>query len=255
MKKLDQKVAIITGAGAGMGKAMARLFAEEGARVMAADIDESRLKEVADSLASSGLKIHTKVADMAKEEDINALFDETLKVFGTVDILVNNAGVMDNFAPAGEVDNATWERVMAVNVDGPFKAMRRALSVFVAKNSGCIINICSVGGLKGGVAGAAYTTSKHALVGLTRNTGYMYSKTGIRCNAIAPGAVSTSIGETIDYSKITPLVQDRIMSGLVLNPRTGEADEIAKVALFLASEDASFINGAVYVVDGGWTAY
>jgi NAD(P)-dependent dehydrogenase (short-subunit alcohol dehydrogenase family) len=109
--------------------------------------------------------------------------------------------------------------------------------------------------LKGGVAGAAYTTSKHALIGLTKNTGYMYSKSGIRCNGIALGAVNTNISESIDMSKVTPLVNDRIFSGMTLNPRTGEADEIAEAALFLASDAASFINGTILVVDGGWSAY
>jgi NAD(P)-dependent dehydrogenase (short-subunit alcohol dehydrogenase family) len=147
------------------------------------------------------------------------------------------------------------ERVMRINFEGPFKAMRSAMKIFLEKDSGNIINICSIGGLKGGVAGAAYTASKHALIGLTRNTGYMYSKSGIRCNAIAPGAVNTSIGETIDMSKITPLVNDRIMSGLALNPRTGEPQEIANAALFLASSDSSFLNAQVLVADGGWSAY
>ena len=152
--------------------------------------------------------------------------------YGTLDVLVNNAGIMDHFAPVAEVDNAMWEKVMKVNLDGPFKAMRSALKTFLEKNSGNIINISSVGGLKGGVAGAVYTTSKHGLMGLTKNTGYMYSKTGIRCNGIAPGAVSTSIGDTIDFTKVKPLVNDRIMTGMTLNPRTGEPSEIAKAALF-----------------------
>jgi NAD(P)-dependent dehydrogenase (short-subunit alcohol dehydrogenase family) len=162
---------------------------------------------------------------------------------------------MDNFQPVGEVDNETWDRVMKVNVDGPYKAMRGAIKIFMENGSGNIINIASIGGLKGGVAGAAYTTSKHALIGLTKNTGHMYAKSGIRCNAIAPGAVATSIGETIDMTKITPMVQDRIMTGMALNPRIGEPNEIATAALFLASDDASFINGAVLVVDGGWSSY
>jgi NAD(P)-dependent dehydrogenase (short-subunit alcohol dehydrogenase family) len=162
---------------------------------------------------------------------------------------------MDNFQPVGEVDNETWDRVMKVNVDGPYKAMRGAIKIFMENGSGNIINIASIGGLKGGVAGAAYTTSKHALIGLTKNTGHMYAKSGIRCNAIAPGAVATSIGETIDMTKITPMVQDRIMTGMALNLRIGEPNEIATAALFLASDDASFINGAVLVVDGGWSSY
>jgi NAD(P)-dependent dehydrogenase (short-subunit alcohol dehydrogenase family) len=107
-----------------------------------------------------------------------------------------------------------WRKVMQINLDGPFKAMRSAVKIFLQKGSGNIINVSSIGGLNGGRAGAAYTTSKHALIGLTKNTGYLYSKSGIRCNAIAPGAVATNIGDTIDFTKITPLVNDRIMSGI-----------------------------------------
>jgi NAD(P)-dependent dehydrogenase (short-subunit alcohol dehydrogenase family) len=178
-----------------------------------------------------------------------------VQTYGTLDILVNNAGIMDHFQPVGELENSMWEKVMKVNLEGPFKAMRSAVKIFLKNGTGNIINICSIGGIKGGVAGAAYTTSKHALIGLTKNTGYMYSKSGIRCNAIAPGGVNTSIGDTIDMSKITPLVNDRIMSGMALNPRMGEASEIANAALFLASDDASFVNAQVLVVDGGWSAY
>jgi len=195
------------------------------------------------------------IANMAKEEDIENMIKVAVSNYGTVDILVNNAGIMDNFQPIGEVENSMWEKVMKVNVEGPFKAMRSALKIFLAKGKGNIINICSIGGLKGGAAGAAYTTSKHALIGLTKNTGYMYSKSGIRCNGIAPGAVNTRIGETIDMTKITPLVSDRIMAGMVLNPRTGEPSEIANIALFLASDESSFVNAGILVADGGWSAY
>ncbi|MBN8680443.1 MAG: glucose 1-dehydrogenase [Chitinophagales bacterium] len=255
MKKLENKVAVITGAGAGMGKAIAQCFASAGCRVIAADINTARLDVLKAEVEASGGAITTIIANMAVESDIEAMIQKAISEYGTLDILINNAGIMDNFQPVGEVDNATWERVMAINVDGPFKAMRSALKIFTAKGSGNIINICSIGGLKGGVAGAAYTTSKHALVGLTKSTGYMYSKSGIRCNGIAPGAVNTSIGETIDMTKITPLVQDRIMTGMALNPRTGNPEEIAQVALFLASDDSNFVNGHIMVVDGGWSTY
>jgi NAD(P)-dependent dehydrogenase (short-subunit alcohol dehydrogenase family) len=255
MKKLENKVAIITGAGAGMGKAIALLFVNNGCKVIAADINQDRLNTLGTEVKKMGGIITTIKANMANEVDVDAMINLAKSTYGTLHILVNNAGVMDNFQPVGEVDNETWDHVMKVNVDGPFKAMRAAIKIFMENGSGNIINIASIGGLKGGVAGAAYTTSKHALIGLTKNTGHMYAKTGIRCNAIAPGAVATSIGETIDMTKITPMVQDRIMTGMALNPRIGEPNEIAAAALFLASDDASFINGTVLVVDGGWSSY
>jgi NAD(P)-dependent dehydrogenase (short-subunit alcohol dehydrogenase family) len=255
MKKLENKVAVITGAGAGMGKAITLLFVNNGCKVIAADINQDRLNTLDAEVKKLGGIITTIKANMANDVDVDAIINLAKTTYGTLNILVNNAGVMDNFQPVGEVDNETWDRVMKVNVDGPYKAMRGAIKIFMENGSGNIINIASIGGLKGGVAGAAYTTSKHALIGLTKNTGHMYAKSGIRCNAIAPGAVATSIGETIDMTKITPMVQDRIMTGMALNPRIGEPNEIATAALFLASDDASFINGAVLVVDGGWSSY
>ena len=255
MKKLENKVAIVTGAGAGMGKAIASLFASEGCKVVAADINEDRLEALKAAIAASGGEVTPLLANMAVEADIENMIQTALTEYGRLDILVNNAGIMDHFAPVGELDNEMWDKVMKINVEGPFKAMRSAVRIFLAQGSGVILNIASVGGLQGARAGAAYTTSKHALIGLTKNTCFMYSKSGIRCNAIAPGAVNTSISDTIDFSKITPLVNDRIMAGMPLNPRTGEPDEIARAALFLVSEDASFVNGQTLTVDGGWTAY
>jgi len=255
MNKLENKVSIVTGAGAGMGKAIALLFAAEGSNVVATDIDQKRLDALAAEIKEKGGNLITLKSNMANEADIENMIKVAVKTYGTLDILVNNAGIMDNFQPVAEVENEMMEKVMKINFEGPFKAMRAAMKIFLPKNSGNIINICSIGGIKGGVAGAAYTASKHALVGLTKSTGYMYSKSGIRCNAIAPGAVNTSISETIDMTKITPLVNDRIMSGMALMPRAGEPEEIAQVALFLASDDSSFINAQVTAVDGGWSAY
>lgn len=255
MKKLENKVSIVTGAGAGMGKAIALLFASEGSKVVATDIDQKRLDNLKNEIIEKGGEVTTILANMAKEEDIENMIKVATSTYGTLDILVNNAGIMDNFQPVGELENSMMEKVMKVNFEGPFKAMRSAVKIFLANGKGNIINVCSIGGIKGGVAGAAYTSSKHALVGLTKSTGYMYSKSGIRCNGIAPGAVNTSIIETIDMSKITPLVNDRIMAGMALNPRTGEPIEIANAALFLASDDSSFVNGQILVVDGGWSSY
>ena len=255
MNSLHHKIAIVTGAASGIGKAIALLFAREGSKVIAADRNAERLDILRKEALEEGLVIDTLLTDMSSEDDIEHMVNTAVEKHGTLDILVNNAGIMDSFEPVAELSNTVWEKVMRINVEGVFKSMRAAMRIYLPKNEGIIINIASVGGLQGARAGAAYTASKFAVVGLTKNTGYLYAKTGIRCNAIAPGAVQTNIGETIDYSKMTPLVNDRIMSGMVLNPRTGDSLEIAKAALFLASDASSFVNGQVLVVDGGWTAY
>lgn len=255
MKNLENKVAIVTGAGAGLGKAIAILFVQAGAKVIAADNNQKTLDELSITLTGKKGIFTTVLTDMAVAEDIERMVQMAVTTYGTVDILVNNAGVMDNFDLSADVTDQVWDRVMRINIDGPFKAMRAVLQIMLVKKSGVIINITSIGGLQGARAGAAYTTSKHALIGLTKNTGYVYATSGIRCNAIAPGAMATSIGATIDMSHLSPLVTERIMPGMALNPRTADPLEVAKLALFLASDDASFINGAVIVADGGWTAY
>lgn len=255
MSVLNQKVALITGGASGIGQAITHRFLQEGASVIIADMNKERLENLDGQMQvhqSALIKVHM---DLGIETNIDKLVDAALRHFGKIDILVNNAGVMDNFDPVGELGNEMWEKVMNINLDVPFRLMRKVMAVFLPQQSGNIINIASIGGLNAGRAGAAYTTSKFGLIGLTKNTGYIYAKSGIRCNAIAPGGVNTNIGESIDNSKISLLANDRIMSGFSLNPRMGEPEEIASIALFLASDESRYINGAVIVADGGWTAY
>lgn len=249
--KLENKVAIVTGAGSGLGKEIALLFAQQGAKVFATDINQTALED----LQKDHSNIAIKKINMGIESEVKDMIQSAITTFGKVDILVNNAGVMDNFQPVGDCDENTWKRVMDINLNGVFHAMHATVPHMLENKSGNIINVSSVGGLFGARAGAAYTASKHAVIGLTKNTGYMYAKMGIRCNAIAPGAMETNIGNTIDFSKITPLVNDRIMSGMVLNPRSSKPSEVAQVALFLASEDSSFVNASVVTADGGWSAF
>ena len=251
--KLENKVAVVTGAGSGIGKAIATLYAREGARVVVSDINSDEAAEVVEEITFAGGTAISVLADITREEEVQNLIDTAVHKFGTLDILVNNAGIMDNFVPAGAVTDELWDKVFQINVTGAMRTIRKVLPIFTEKGSGVIVNIASAGGLLGSRAGAAYTASKHAVVGLTKNVGFQYAQSGIRCNAIAPGSVNTNIGNTI----FTPhsFGMERAMAGMNLSPRTGEPDEIAKVALFLASDDSSFVNGTVITADAGWTAY
>lgn len=252
MKTLENKVAIITGAASGMGKAMAELFAAEGAKVIVSDINETAVNDVVNSIREKKGIVMGITSDVSKENDVKKMIDLAVAEFGGLDILVNNAGVLDNFMPVAEIDNATWEKVIAVNLNGPFYACRLAIPIMLKKGKGVIINISSIGGLNGSRAGVAYTTSKHALIGLTKNVGFMYADKGIRCNAIAPGGVNTNIGQGMQPNE---LGYAKLSLGLATNVRAGEPNEIAEIALFLASDKSSLINGTVIVADAGWTAY
>ncbi|MEC0229559.1 SDR family oxidoreductase [Paenibacillus alba] len=251
--KLSGKVAVVTGAASGMGKAIAELFAEEGAKVVVSDLRVETAQTVVSGIEAKGGTAIAIAANVAKEEDVQHLIDTTVKEYGTVDILINNAGIMDNFVPAGDLTDELWERVFAINTTGPMRTIRKVLPIFTERKSGAIVNIASAGGLQGSRAGAAYTASKHAVVGLTKNVGFQYAQLGVRCNAIAPGGVNTNISTSINAPN--PFGMERAMAGMQLNPRAGDPEEIAKVALFLASDDASFVNGTVVTADAGWTAY
>ncbi len=257
MKKLEGKVAVVTGASSGMGREIARLFAQEGAKVFALARRKERLEELKKEAADNGQTLEIFPADVSNDDDIDKAIDAVKSTFGSVDILVNNAGLLDDFAPAATVKDEVWERVLNVNVTAPMKLMRRVLPMMLEKKSGVIINISSVGGLHGARGGAAYVTSKHALVGLTRNTGYMYASEGIRCNSICPGSVETEIASSSMGAKIgmDEAAMQKLMAGVATQPRDGASKEIATAALFLASDDSSFVNGTELVVDGGWTAF
>ncbi|MBC2325047.1 SDR family oxidoreductase [Listeria booriae] len=253
MSKLAGKVAVVTGAASGMGRQIAELYAKEGAKVVVADIQLEEAQKTVDEIKANNGEALAVVANVMKEEDIQAMIDKAVETYGTLHILVNNAGIMDNFVPAGEVTDELWDRVFAINTTGVMRTTRKAISIFEKQGNGVIVNIASAGGLFGSRAGAAYTASKHAVVGFTKNVGFQYANKNIRCNAIAPGAVNTNIGTTL-YAP-DEFGQERAMIGMGTNPRVGEASEIAKVALFLGSDDSSFVNGTVITADAGWTAY
>mgnify|MGYP001031999881 CR=1 FL=1 len=252
MKALTNQIAIVTGAGSGIGKAIARLFAEEGAKLILSDIRHENIEAVAAEIKINGGTAFCFPADVSKKKDVDLLIDHTLKTYGRLDILVNNAGIMDNFAPVAEVTDKLWDNVIGTNLTGAFYTSRVATKLFLEQQNGNIINIASIAGLTGGRAGCAYTVSKHALIGLTKSIGYQYADKGIRCNAIAPGGINTNILHDVEFN---PFGFDRMNAGSSNMPSSGEPEDIAAIALFLASEKSKFMNGAVVTADGGWTAY
>lgn len=250
--KLENKVSIVTGAASGMGKSIAQLFAKEGAKVLVADLNLEGANGVVEEITKNGGTAKALQVNVAKLEDIEEMIDTAVNDYGTLDILVNNAGIMDGFEPVGDILEERWDMIFDVNTKSVMRAMRKAIPIFLEKGKGVIINVASTGGLNGAHAGATYGASKHAVVGLTKNTGYMYANSGIRCNAIAPGGVETNIGASMKSINEFGFGRTKAVQGVM--PRIGKPDEIAQVALFLASDESSFINGTVVVADGGWTA-
>ncbi len=239
--KLAGKVAVITGAGSGIGRAMARTFAAQGASVVCVDRDEA-VHTVAAEVSGTAV-----VADVSDPAQVAAMLDRE-----RVDILCNNAGVLDALTPVAEITDALWRKVMSVNLDGPFYASRAAIPRMVAQGGGVILNTCSAAALSGGRAGAAYTASKHGLLGLTRSIAWFYGDQGIRCVAIAPGAIQTKM-HTRDAPHESGMA--RYAPYFATLPPQGKASQVADVACFLVSDEASYVNGEVVSVDGGWGAF
>ena len=252
MTALDGTTAIVTGGASGIGRAICGRFADEGAAVAVVDIDESGADATAGAIADAGGRAIAVTTDLRVPDDIAAAVARVGDEFGSIDVLVNNAGVMDALRPPLSVSLPQWELAFAVNVTAPFLLCQAVLPGMIANGRGAIVNIASIAGLSGGRAGTAYTASKHALVGLTRSIAFTHVEDGIRCNAICPGGVATGIADRDDPRD--PFGAERYRLAHATKPRHGEPDEIASVAAFLASDRASFVNGAIVPVDAGWTA-
>jgi NAD(P)-dependent dehydrogenase (short-subunit alcohol dehydrogenase family) len=252
--QLEGKVAVITGAASGIGLAMASLFAAEGARVVAGDWNQERLDVAVATIQGNGGTILGIQGNIADKQSAEQLVEQAVNSYGRLDILCNNAGVMDYMQGVGELSDEMWRRVLSINLDGPMFTSRRAIAQMLSQGGGAIINIASTAGISGGAGGAAYTAAKHALVGLTRNTAWMYAQRGIRCNAICPGGTMTNIAETMPRERLDPAGAQRAGAFQALMPALLEPTDIAALALFLASDAARYINGAIIPADAGWKA-
>jgi len=242
--RFADKTVIVTGAGSGIGRATAARLADEGAIVIATDIVETGLLEL---VAESTGSIVTVVGDVS---DAHTIAELIAAANGSLHGVANVAGIMDGMLPAGEVDDATWDRVMRVNVTGPVRLIRAALPLLIAGGGGSIVNVASEAALRGSAAGVAYTASKHAIVGVTKNVAHMYAPQGVRANAVAPGGVATNIEgrpqSELATSRIFPLL------GALAIP-VAQPSALAAAITWLLSDDSLNINGAILPSDGGWS--
>lgn len=255
--KLENKVAVVTGASSGVGRETALLFAKEGANVIAVARRKERLEELCKEAEEKGYagKIVSFPGDISLEETNNQMIDFAIERFGHFDILINNAGLMDNFAPVDELDTALMKRLMEVDVYGPTYATRKAAQVFMKSQiKGSIVTIASIAGICGGKSGCAYTMAKHAVLGMVKNTAFNYRDV-LRCNAICPGGIATEMVSPAAFQNASQKGLASVMLANQFKTPMATPLQIAKVALFLASDDSSIVNGAVVTADSGLTCF
>ncbi len=248
MKQLENKVALITGAGSGIGKSTAALFAAQGARVVVSDINEANGRSVVEELTKNGADAYFIKADSSKPEDNQALVELTLKQYGALDVAVNNAGIGGPLSATAEYPIDGWQKVIDINLSGVFYGMRYQIPAMLEKG-GSIINVASILGHAGTKFSPAYVAAKHGVVGLTKAAALEYADKKIRINSIGPGYIKTPlVMSSLDEAARSALV------GLHPMGRLGESEEIAELIFWLGSSKSSFVTGAYYPIDGGYLA-
>ncbi|MGF0095636.1 SDR family NAD(P)-dependent oxidoreductase [Peptoniphilus sp. SGI.035] len=249
--RLKDKVTLISGASSGVGYSTALLFAKHGAKVYAIARRQNRLEELVEENKKENNpgEIIAIPADISKSEDVDRVFDVIEKNDGKLDILISNAGVMDKFEPVVNIKEEELDRILSINLKGPFRLIKKSIPLM--KDGGSIVATSSVASIRGGKAGTAYTVSKHALNGLIKNTAAMYGNKKIRANVVAPGGIETEILK--NFENVDMEGMEIINNGAKVAKLTATAEEIANNILFLASDESSNINGAILVTDGGLT--
>ena len=252
MGRLEGKSVIITGAGSGIGRAASLLFSKEGAKLIIVDRSEA-VHETADMVSKAGGTVQAMTADAGSEADVKAFIDKAVAAYGQLDAIWANAGVSGGLVPLGEQTVEQWQEVLRVNLIGPFLAVKYAMPVMVKQKSGAIVLTASVAGLKSGASGHPYAASKAGVISLVQTTAYSLSGTGVRINAVCPGLIETGMTKPIFDNARGRGTEGKIGQ---LNPlkRAGQPHELAAMGLFLASDDASYVNGQAIPVDGGLTA-
>jgi len=241
--ELTDKVAIITGGTSGIGEATAKLYAENGAKVVVAGRNEEEGNRIVEEIEKDGGKALFAQTDVTSQEDIKTCVQKTLDSFGTVDVLVNSAGIHDEYKTVLETSEEDFDQLMDVNMKGAFLMTKEVLPTMLEKGKGTVLNVGSQGTFVAGPGGAAYVTSKHAIDGFTKQLSYDFGQKGIKANTIAPGFIETSMTEGIEDERLKDIPAKR----------AGKAEEVAALALFLASNASDYIQGAAIKMDGGWT--